>query len=45
MLSIRYNDLLVPMVKAIQELNEKNKNQEKIILELFSRIENLEKIK
>lgn len=45
MLSVRYNDLLVPMVKAIQELNEKNKNQEKIILELFSRIENLEKSK
>lgn len=45
MLSVRYNDLLAPMVKAIQELNEKNKNQEKVIQELLRRIENLEKSK
>lgn len=45
MLSVRYNDLLAPMVKAIQELNEKNKNQEKLIQELLTRVENLEKNK
>ncbi len=26
--SLRYNDLLAPMIKAIQELNEKNDNLE-----------------
>jgi hypothetical protein len=45
MLSVRYNDLLAPMVKAIQELNEKNKNQEKLIQELVIRLETLEKNK
>jgi Chaperone of endosialidase len=43
MLSVRYNDLLAPMVRAIQELNEKNKNQEKLIQELVTRLETLEK--
>lgn len=45
MLSVRYNDLLAPLVKAIQELNEKNKNQEKLIQELVIRLETLEKNK
>lgn len=45
MLSVRYNDLLAPMVKAIQELDTKNKNQEKLIQELVIRLETLEKNK
>lgn len=43
MYSVRSNDLLAPIVKAIQELEAKNSVQNKLILELISRIDVLEK--
>jgi len=49
MYSVRYNDLLAPMVKAIQEMNEMNKAQQKMIEEMKKENQNLksdiEKIK
>jgi trimeric autotransporter adhesin len=42
MLSVRYNDLLAPLVKSVQELNEQNKIQAKLIEQLLKRIEDLE---
>ena len=52
-LSVRYTDLIAPMIKAIQELDEKEKkievlenkieNQEKVLNDLVKRIEALEK--
>jgi trimeric autotransporter adhesin len=43
MYSVRYNDLLAPMVKAIQELEEKNRKQEQLINQLMTKFELLEK--
>jgi trimeric autotransporter adhesin len=42
MLSVRYNDLLAPLVKSVQELNEHNKIQANLIEQLLKRIEDLE---
>lgn len=51
-LTVRYNDFLAPMIKAIQEQNITNSEQQKLILkqqqvmaELLKRIESLEKNK
>lgn len=41
-LSLRYNDLIPLLTKAIQELNDNNKALQKMNIELVKRIENLE---
>lgn len=41
MYGVRYNDLIAPMVKAIQELNEKNEQQAKQITELKLLVEKM----
>ncbi len=43
MYSVRYTDLMTPMVKAIQELNEQNQTQQELIETLMQRIETLER--
>ncbi|MCX6148551.1 MAG: tail fiber domain-containing protein [Candidatus Kapabacteria bacterium] len=43
--NMRYNDLLAPMVKAIQEQQNKIQGQQKLINQLIQRLENLEKAK
>jgi trimeric autotransporter adhesin len=40
--SVRYNDLLAPMVKAIQEQNELIEKQQQLIEQLSQRLEVLE---
>ena len=42
MYQLRYNDLLAPMVKAIQELKAKNDQKEKHVTELSERVAKLE---
>jgi hypothetical protein len=42
-MTVRYNDLLAPMIKAIQEQEKTIQNQEKTIMALLKRIEALEK--
>lgn len=41
MYGVRYNDLMSPMVKAIQELNAKNETQQKLIEEMQKEIDML----
>ncbi len=42
---LRYAEFTVPLVKAVQELNAKNEQQQQVISELLKRIEALEKNK
>jgi trimeric autotransporter adhesin len=42
MYHLRYNDLLAPMVKAIQELKQENDKKNQTIVELNKRLANLE---
>ncbi len=41
MYGVRYNDLMSPMVKALQELNAKNEAQQKLIEQMQIEIEEL----
>ncbi len=43
--NMRYNDLLAPMVKAIQEQQNTIQGQQKLINQLIQRLENLERAK
>ncbi|MFI5220818.1 MAG: tail fiber domain-containing protein [Bacteroidia bacterium] len=39
MYGVRYNDLIAPMVKAIQELNKQNQDQQKLIEQLVKEVD------
>jgi trimeric autotransporter adhesin len=39
---IRYAKFVVPLVKAVQDLNKQDEDQQKLILELTKRIKKLE---